>query len=65
MFPAAGLLPEAAEKARTVIVNGEPTLMDSVADVVPRGSSSEVLRQLVRRVVSYPFRNFLTALRIF
>lgn len=47
VFPAAGLLPVAAEKARTVIVNGEPTLMDSVADVALNGRISEVLPQLV------------------
>jgi NAD-dependent deacetylase len=49
IFPAAGLVPVAARSgAVVVIVNGAPTEMDPLADVVVNGSISEVLPALVR-----------------
>jgi NAD-dependent deacetylase len=48
VWPVAGIVPLAARTgARIVIVNGEETAMDDVADVVLRGSISEVLPALV------------------
>jgi NAD-dependent deacetylase len=48
VFPAAGLVPTAARAgAPVVIVNGEPTEMDGLADIVLHGSISELLPQLV------------------
>ena len=48
VHPAAGLVPIArAAGAGVVIVNAEPTAYDHVADVVLRGSISEVLPKLV------------------
>ncbi|MGY1946303.1 SIR2 family NAD-dependent protein deacylase [Nocardia asiatica] len=47
VFPASGLVPVAAISARVVIVNGEATMMDEVADLVVRGSISVILPQLV------------------
>ncbi len=48
VFPAAGLVPVAVQHGGVlVIVNGGPTDMDSLADVVVRGSISEVLPQIV------------------
>ncbi|WP_338089317.1 Sir2 family NAD-dependent protein deacetylase [Nocardia gipuzkoensis] len=46
VIPASGLVPVAATSGRVVIVNGENTLMDEVADVVVRGSISVSLPQL-------------------
>ena len=47
VFPAAAVVPAAkAAGAQIVIVNAEPTQFDDVADVVLRGSISEVLRQV-------------------
>jgi NAD-dependent deacetylase len=47
VYPAAYVLPRAkASGARTVIVNAEPTKMDAVADLVLRGSISELLPEL-------------------
>jgi NAD-dependent deacetylase len=44
VYPAAGVVPLAkAAGARLVIVNGEPTAFDSIADAVLRGPISEVL----------------------
>jgi NAD-dependent deacetylase len=44
VYPAAGLVPLAKQNgARLVIVNGEPTPYDDLADAVLRGSISEVL----------------------
>ncbi len=48
VFPAAGLVPVAVQHgAVLVIVNGGPTDMDSLADVVVSGSISDVLAQMV------------------
>jgi NAD-dependent deacetylase len=48
VYPAAGLVPVArAAGARVVIVNAEPTEYDDIADVVVRGSISEVLPAIV------------------
>lgn len=48
VFPIANVVPIARDSgARIVIINGEPTEMDSIADVVIRGSISEVLPGLV------------------
>ena len=44
----AGVVPAAKESgARVVILNAEPTEMDMLADVVLRGSISEILPRLV------------------
>jgi NAD-dependent deacetylase len=49
VYPAAGVVPLAKERgARVVIVNAEPTAMDGLADVVLRGSITEILPQIVR-----------------
>ena len=49
VFPAAGIVPIAkAAGARLVIVNGEPTPYDPIADAVLRGQISEVLPAIVR-----------------
>jgi NAD-dependent deacetylase len=48
VYPAAGLVPIAARSgAAVVIVNGGPTEMDAVADVVVNGSISRILPSLV------------------
>ncbi len=48
VFPAAGLVPVAVQHgAVLVIVNGEPTEMDALADVVVTGSISQVLPHMV------------------
>jgi NAD-dependent deacetylase len=48
VYPAAGLVPLAARHgAALVIVNGEPTPYDDIADVVLRGPISQVLPALV------------------
>ena len=48
VYPAAGMVPIAARAgARVVIVNGEPTELDDLADVVVRGPIGEVLPALV------------------
>ena len=48
VYPAAGMVPIAARAgARVVIVNGEPTELDDLADVVVRGTIGEVLPALV------------------
>ena len=48
VYPAAGMVPIAlAAGARLVIVNGEPTPFDDDADVVVRGSISDVLPKIV------------------
>jgi len=48
VYPAAGLVPIAhSARARIVIVNGEPTEYDRIADVVLRGPISAVLPALV------------------
>ena len=53
VFPAAGLVPMAVQHgAVLVIVNGGPTEMDALADVVVYGSISEVLPQMVEGLVS-------------
>ena len=50
VYPAAGVVPIAQRAgARVVIVNGEPTAMDSIADVVLRGDIAEILGALVGR----------------
>jgi NAD-dependent deacetylase len=47
VFPAAGLVPVAVRSGATVvIVNGGPTEMDSLADVVVNGSISDVLPRM-------------------
>jgi NAD-dependent deacetylase len=51
VYPAAGLVPAAhLSGARVVIVNGEPTPYDSIADVVVRGPINEVLPAIVGSV---------------
>jgi NAD-dependent deacetylase len=51
VFPAAGLVPVAVRHgAVVVIVNGGPTEMDSLADVVVYGRISECLPALVERL---------------
>ena len=48
VFPAAGLVPVAVRRgAAAIIVNGGPTDLDSLADVVVQGSISECLPALV------------------
>ena len=48
VYPAAGLVPIAHQRgAAVVIVNGAPTEYDALADVVVRGSISEVLPAIV------------------
>jgi NAD-dependent deacetylase len=48
VYPVAGLVPLAKQAgASVVIVNGDPTEMDDLADVVVRGSISQVLGQLL------------------
>ena len=48
VWPIAGVVPVAKESgARVVILNAEPTEMDSLADVVLRGSIGEILPRLV------------------
>src|SRR5437763_215642 len=48
VYPAAGIVPLARDAgARIIIVNGEPTPFDELADVVLRGSISEVLPAIV------------------
>lgn len=48
VYPIAAMVPIAKEAgARVVILNGEPTEMDGVADTVLHGSISEILPQLV------------------
>ena len=50
VYPIASMVPIAREAgARIVIVNGEATEMDAVADAVLRGSISEILPALVPR----------------
>jgi NAD-dependent deacetylase len=48
VYPVADLVPTAASHgAAVIIVNGSPTAMDDLADVVVRGSISEVLPEVV------------------
>ncbi len=48
VYPIAAMVPVAKESgARIVIVNGEPTEMDAIADACLRGSISEILPRLV------------------
>jgi NAD-dependent deacetylase len=50
VYPIAGVVPIARQAgARLIILNGEPTEMDHLADVVLRGSISELLPQIVGR----------------
>ena len=57
VYPAAGVVPLAkAAGAKLVIVNGEPTAFDSIADAVLRGSISEVLPALLPASESRPGR---------
>ena len=49
VFPAAGVVPIAKQAgARVVIVNGEPTAMDDLADAVLRGQIGEILPALLQ-----------------
>jgi NAD-dependent deacetylase len=49
VYPVAAMVPTAARAgARIVIVNAERTEMDDLADIVVRGSISEVLPQIIR-----------------
>jgi len=51
VFPAAGLVPIAVRHgAVLIIVNGDPTEMDSLADVVLNGPIGEILPALVERL---------------
>ena len=48
VYPAAAVVPLARRHgARVVIVNGSPTEMDSVADVVLRGDISAILDRIM------------------
>ena len=48
VYPIAGVVPLAQEAgARVIIINAEPTAMDSMADAVLRGSITELLPRLV------------------
>ena len=48
VYPIAAMVPTASEAgARIVIVNGEPTEMDAIANVVLQGSISQILPQLI------------------
>jgi NAD-dependent deacetylase len=48
VFPIAGVVPVAHEcGARLIILNAEPTQMDALADVLLRGSISEILPRIV------------------
>ena len=48
VYPIAGVVPAAkAAGARIVIVNGDPTAMDHLADVVLRGRIGEILPPLL------------------
>jgi NAD-dependent deacetylase len=48
VYPAAGLVPTAhLSGARVVIVNGEPTQYDSIADIAIHGPINEVLPAIV------------------
>jgi NAD-dependent deacetylase len=48
VYPAAGMVPIAKENgAALIILNGEPTPFDPIADAVLRGSISDVLPALV------------------
>jgi NAD-dependent deacetylase len=48
VWPVAGVVPAAKEAgARVVILNAEPTEMDSLADVLLRGSISDLLPRLL------------------
>lgn len=48
VYPIAGVVPLAKDTgAAVVIINGEPTEMDALADVVLRGSIGEILPQVV------------------
>lgn len=50
VYPIAAMVPTASRTgARIVIVNGEPTEMDSIADAVLNGSISEVLPRIIPR----------------
>jgi NAD-dependent deacetylase len=58
VFPAAGLVPVAVRHgAVAIIVNGEPTDMDGLADVVMRDSISECLPALVEGLTSTAARS--------
>lgn len=53
VFPVANVVPLASRAgAEVVIVNGEPTAMDNVADYVVRGSISDILRRIVGPQIS-------------
>ena len=57
VYPAAGVVPLAkAAGARVVIVNGEPTGYDAIADAVLRGPISELLPALLPSTESRPGR---------
>jgi NAD-dependent deacetylase len=50
VFPVAGCVPRAKQTgARVIIVNGDPTGMDDVADMVLRGSIGAILPAICRR----------------
>jgi NAD-dependent deacetylase len=55
VYPAAGVVPLAkAAGAKVIIVNGEPTAYDDLADVVLRGPISEILPELLPEAESRP-----------
>ena len=55
VYPIAAVVPAAAKHgARIVIVNGEPTEMDEIADVTLRGSISEILPRLLEGEAASP-----------
>ncbi len=58
VFPAAGLVPVAVRHgAVAIIVNGGPTDMDTLADVVVQGSISECLPALLEQLGPTPPRS--------
>ncbi|HEY9559100.1 MAG TPA: Sir2 family NAD-dependent protein deacetylase [Acidimicrobiales bacterium] len=53
VYPVADMVPTAvAAGARVVIINGSPTAMDDIADVVLNGSISEILTELTANLES-------------
>jgi NAD-dependent deacetylase len=57
VFPAASVVPLArAAGAAVIIVNGQPTAMDDIADVVLTGSLSEILPAVTAVAETRPIR---------
>ncbi|MCH7598888.1 MAG: hypothetical protein IH973_03955 [Myxococcales bacterium] len=55
VYPINNVIPLAkSEGARVIIINGGPTEMDDIADLVLRGSISDLLPALVADLGAYP-----------